>query len=78
MNQQANTMQMTTDSLKKAEASATLAKELITQAMKECVSNQTVAEEALKQASSEIMQCQTTITQIQSSFLPQAPQGNSK
>jgi hypothetical protein len=65
--------QLPTDQLKKAEASATLAKELIKQAMQECVSNQQVAEEALKQASTEVGQCQTMLSQAQSLFQPQAP-----
>ncbi|MNI26862.1 hypothetical protein D3C73_805800 [compost metagenome] len=60
--------QVDTNVLKKAEASATIAKDMITQAIEQSASNQTLCEEALKQASNEISQAQTMVKQVQSSF----------
>lgn len=62
------TQQVDTNTLKKAEASATIAKDMITQAIEQSASNQTLCEEALKQASNEITQAQSMVKQVQSSF----------
>ncbi|MNP72734.1 hypothetical protein D3C76_1693430 [compost metagenome] len=60
--------QVDTNSLKKAEASTTIAKDMITQAIEQSASNQTLCEEALKQASNEITQAQSMVKQVQSSL----------
>ncbi|MFE5318080.1 hypothetical protein ACFQ88_05130 [Paenibacillus sp. NPDC056579] len=67
--------QVDVNSLKKAEAIASLAKDCITQAIEQSSANQILCEEALKQASNEIAQAQTLISQVQSSF--QAAQATS-
>ncbi|MBY0086454.1 hypothetical protein HP567_024645 [Brevibacillus sp. M2.1A] len=64
--------QINTDSLKKAEAATTLAKNMITQAIEQSAANPQLAEEALKQASQEIAQAQTMVSQVQSSLQTQA------
>ncbi|MBW5470275.1 hypothetical protein GPJ61_20835 [Brevibacillus formosus] len=61
-----------TDSLKKAEVSTTLAKNMITQAIEQSAANPQLAEEALKQASQEIAQAQTMVSQVQSTLQTQA------
>ncbi|MGG1658386.1 hypothetical protein [Brevibacillus sp. NRS-1366] len=66
--------QINTDSLKKAEVSATLAKSMITQAIEQSAANPQLAEEALKQASQEIAQAQTMVSQVQSSIQTQTQQ----
>jgi hypothetical protein len=66
--------QINTDQLKKAEASATLAKNMITQAIEQSAANPQLAEEALKQASQEIAQAQTMISQVQSALQTQSQQ----
>ena len=63
-----------TDSLKKAEASAELAKSMINQAIQQSAANPQLAEEALKQASSEIAQAQTVVSQVQSAIQTQQSQ----
>jgi len=60
--------QIDTNSLKKAEAVTSIAKDLITQAIEQSASNQILCEEALKQAANEIKQAQTMISQVQSAF----------
>lgn len=65
------TNQINTDQLKKAEASAALAKNLITQAIEQSAANPQLCEEALKQASTEIAQAQTAVSQVQSAFQAQ-------
>jgi hypothetical protein len=60
--------QVDTDTLKKAEAIVSLAKDSITQAIEQSASNQVLCEEALKQASNDISQAQTMLTQVQSAF----------
>ncbi|MNW41795.1 hypothetical protein D3C74_189470 [compost metagenome] len=60
--------QIDTNTLKKAEASTTIAKDMITQAIEQSASNQTLCEEALKQASNEITQAQSMVKQVQSSL----------
>ena len=60
--------QVDTNQLKKAEAAASLSKELITQAIEQSAANPDQAEEALKQASSEIAQAQTMVSQSQSTM----------
>ncbi|WP_152391943.1 hypothetical protein [Paenibacillus guangzhouensis] len=60
--------QIDTNSLKRAEAVTSIAKDLITQAIEQSSSNQILCEEALKQASNEIKQAQTMISQVQSTF----------
>lgn len=66
--------QINTEQLKQAEASVTLAKEMITQAIQQSAINEQVAQEALKQCANEIAQAQTTISQVQSSLQTQAMQ----
>ncbi|BAU28693.1 hypothetical protein DFP93_10572 [Aneurinibacillus soli] len=66
------TQQIDTNQLKKAEASVTLAKNLITQAIEQSSANQLVAEEALKQAATEIAQAQTSVSQVQSAVQTQS------
>ncbi|MGE7273994.1 hypothetical protein ACQKK5_21345 [Brevibacillus panacihumi] len=66
--------QINTDSLKKAEVSATLAKTMITQAIEQSAANPQLAEEALKAASTEIAQAQTMISQVQSTIQTQQQQ----
>lgn len=66
--------QINTDSLKKAEVSATLAKTMITQAIEQSAANPQLAEEALKTASTEIAQAQTMISQVQSTIQTQQQQ----
>ncbi len=66
--------QINTDSLKKAEASTTLAKSMITQAIEQSAANPQLAEEALKQASQEIAQAQTMVSQVQSTIQTQQAQ----
>lgn len=66
--------QINTDSLKKAEVSATLAKTMITQAIEQSAANPQLAEEALKTASTEIAQAQTMISQVQSTIQSQQQQ----
>lgn len=60
--------QIDTNSLKKAEAVTSIAKDLIVQAIEQSASNQILCEEALKQAANEIKQAQTMISQVQSTF----------
>ncbi|MFD0618367.1 hypothetical protein ACFQZR_12930 [Paenibacillus sp. GCM10027629] len=60
--------QIDTNSLKKAEAVTSIAKDLIAQAIEQSASNQILCEEALKQAANEIKQAQTMISQVQSTF----------
>lgn len=60
--------QVDTNTLKKAEATVTIAKDMITQAIETSASNQTLCEEALKQASNEITQAQSMVKQVQSSL----------
>ncbi|GEC92561.1 MULTISPECIES: hypothetical protein [Brevibacillus] len=67
-----------TDSLKKAEVSTTLAKNMITQAIEQSAANPQLAEEALKQASQEIAQAQTMVSQVQSTLQTQAQAQQSK
>ncbi|MGE5703450.1 MAG: hypothetical protein ACM32O_13040 [Clostridia bacterium] len=66
--------QIDASKLKKAEASATLAKNMITQAIEQSSANPLLAEEALKQASTEISQVQTMISQAQQSQSQSAQQ----
>ncbi|WP_103106596.1 hypothetical protein [Brevibacillus reuszeri] len=66
--------QINTDSLKKAEVSATLAKSMITQAIEQSAANPQLAEEALKTASQEIAQAQTMVSQVQSTIQTQQQQ----
>ncbi|MGG3886730.1 hypothetical protein [Brevibacillus panacihumi] len=70
--------QINTDSLKKAEVSATLAKTMITQAIEQSAANPQLAEEALKAASTEIAQAQTMISQVQSTIQTQQQQQQQK
>lgn len=67
-----------TNQLKKAEASATLAKSLIGQAIEQSAANTLLCEEALKQASAEIAQTQTMISQVQSSMQASSQQSGGK
>lgn len=62
--------QVDTNALKKAEASASIAKDMVTQAIEQSASNQTLCEEALKQASTEFAQARN---HDQSSTIGQAP-----
>lgn len=70
--------QIDTNQLKKAEASATLAKSLIGQAIEQSAANTLLCEEALKQASAEIAQTQTMINQVQSSLQASTQQSSGK
>lgn len=60
--------QIDANTLKKAEAAASLAKEMITQAIQQSAANPMVSEEAIKQAANEIAQAQTAISQVQSAI----------
>ncbi|RRJ64566.1 hypothetical protein EHV15_17775 [Paenibacillus oralis] len=70
--------QVDTNTLKKAEAAASIAKDLIVQAIEQSAANQTLCEEALKQASTEIAQAQTMVSQVQSSIQTAQAQQQSK
>ncbi|WP_314589228.1 hypothetical protein [Paenibacillus terrigena] len=60
--------QIDTNTLKRAEAATSIAKDLITQAVEQSSANQILCEEALKQAANEIKQAQTMVNQVQSAF----------
>ncbi|TMV42747.1 hypothetical protein FE783_36955 [Paenibacillus mesophilus] len=60
--------QIDTNTLKRAEANASIAKDLIVQAIEQSAANPTLCEEALKQAAHEIAQAQTMVSQVQSAI----------
>ncbi|MFD0677566.1 MULTISPECIES: hypothetical protein [unclassified Paenibacillus] len=60
--------QIDTNLLKKAEASSSIAKDMIAQAIEQSAANPTLCEEALKAASAEIAQAQTMVSQVYSSL----------
>jgi hypothetical protein len=66
--------QMDINTLKKAEAAAAVAKEMITQAITQSAANTMQAEEALRQASNEIAQVQMMVSQVQSAMQAQTMQ----
>lgn len=72
------TQQTDTNKLKQAEATTSLAKDMITQAIEQYAANSTLAEEALKQASNEITQAQSMISQVQSAIQSQSNQNAKK
>lgn len=62
------TQQIDTNMLKMAEASVSIAKDMIAQAIEQSAANQTLCEQALKAASTEIAQAQTMVSQVHSSL----------
>lgn len=60
--------QIDTNILKQAEASTSLAKDMLTVAIEQSAANQTLCEEALKSAATEITQAQTAISQVQTAL----------
>ncbi|MCH1627282.1 hypothetical protein [Fredinandcohnia quinoae] len=66
--------QIDVNKLKQAEATSSIAKDLITQAIEQSAANQVLAQEALKKASEEIAQTLSLVSQVETTLKAQSSQ----